>query len=68
MQASIYVSAHHWRSGLLKNSDFDVPRMISEPKVYLVRCDAVLINLKEKAVAFNYLGIKKPASFKLAGF
>jgi hypothetical protein len=52
IQTSIYESAHHWYSGLLKNSGFDKPGMISERKVYLVRCDAALINLKEKVLAF----------------
>lgn len=52
VQTSIYESAHHWYSGLLKNSGFDRIGIISERKVYLVRCDAALINLKEKVLAF----------------
>ncbi len=52
VHTSIYESAYHWHSGLLKNSSFDQPGMISERKVYLVHCDAALINLKEKVLAY----------------
>lgn len=52
VQTSIYESAHHWYSRLLKDSGFTQSGMISERRTYLVRCDAVLISIKEKVLAF----------------
>lgn len=52
IETSIYESAHHWYSGLLSDAGFNKPGVISERRVYWVRCDAALINLKEKVLAF----------------
>lgn len=52
IETSIHESAHHWYSGLLSDAGFHKPGVISERRVYWVRCDAALINLKEKVLAF----------------
>lgn len=52
---SIYESAHHWHKGFLADAGFNQAGLISERKVYYVRCDAALINLKEKVLAFPQL-------------
>ena len=52
---TIYESAYHWHKGLLTDAGFNRAGMISERKVYFVRCDAALINLKEKVLAFPRL-------------
>jgi RES domain len=52
VETSVYESAYHWYSGLLKDSGLNQIGMVSERKAYLVRCDAVLINLKEKVLAY----------------
>lgn len=52
IETSIRESAHHWYSGLLSDAGFNKPGVISERRVYWIRCDAALINLKEKVLAF----------------
>lgn len=59
IETSIYESAHHWYSGLLSDAGFNKPGVISERQVYWVRCDAALINLKEKVLAFPDLMSKE---------
>jgi hypothetical protein len=51
IQTSIYETAYHWYYGLLKDAGFDKVGMIAQRRVYLVHCDAALINLKEKVLS-----------------
>lgn len=55
LETSIYESAHHWYTGLLSDAGFNRPGAYVERKAYWVRCDAVLINLKEKALSHPQL-------------
>ncbi len=55
IKTSIYESAHHWHAGLLSDAGFNKAGVISERRVFWVRCDAALINLKEKVLAFPEL-------------
>jgi hypothetical protein len=55
IKTSIYESAHHWYAGLLSDAGFNKAGVISERRVFWVRCDAALINLKEKVLAFPEL-------------
>jgi hypothetical protein len=52
IETSIYESAHHWYLNFLRDANFDQIGMVSERKVYLVRCDAALINLKERVLEY----------------
>ncbi len=62
IKTSIYESAHHWYYGLLKDAGFDKVGMIAQRRVYLVHCDAALINLKEKTL--SYPQITDPYDYK----
>lgn len=55
LETSIYESAHHWYAGLLSDAGFNRPGAYVERKVYWVRCDAALINLKEKVLSHPQL-------------
>lgn len=55
LETSIYESAHHWYRGLLSDAGFNQPGAYVERKAYWVRCDAALINLKEKALSHPQL-------------
>jgi hypothetical protein len=55
LETSIYESAHHWYSGLLSDAGFNRPGAYVERKAYWVRCDAALINLKEKVLSHPQL-------------
>jgi hypothetical protein len=55
LETSIYESAHHWHAGLLSDAGFNRPGAYVERKAYWVKCDAALINLKEKALSHPQL-------------
>ena len=55
LETSVYESAFHWHKGLLADAGFDQPGETSERKVFLVRCDAILINLKGKVLEYPQL-------------
>lgn len=55
LETSIYESAHHWYTGLLSDAGFNRPGAYVERKAYWVRCDAALINLKEKVLSHAQL-------------
>lgn len=55
LETSIYESAHHWYKGLLSDAGFNRPGAYVERKAYWVRCDAALINLKEKVLSHPQL-------------
>ena len=45
LETSIYETVHHWRRGLLDDAGWgDIEGVIIERKVYLVHCDAGLLN------------------------
>jgi hypothetical protein len=49
LETSIHETVHHWRHGFLQDSDWqDVDGIVVERKVYLVRCDAVLLDFRTK--------------------
>jgi len=52
VETTIYESAYHWYTVLLSDAGFNQDGMITERVVYYVRCDAALINLKEKIAEY----------------
>lgn len=49
LETSIYETVHHWRSNLLMDANWqDVEGVEIDRKVYLVRCDAALLDFREK--------------------
>lgn len=45
-ETTVYETAFHWVNGLLADADLVRPSMSIERKVYLVRCDAALVDLR----------------------
>jgi len=59
VETTVYETVHHWRSGFLADAGFDelVTRgtrgsITGERKVYWVRCDAALLDLKARAAQY----------------
>jgi hypothetical protein len=46
VETTVYESAYHWYSGLLKDAGFDTQTMAVERKVYSVACQAALIDFR----------------------
>jgi hypothetical protein len=46
VETSIHETVHHWRKGLLADAGFDRPGIRVERKLYRVRCDAALVDLR----------------------
>lgn len=46
VETSVYETVHHWRTGLLADAGFNRPDIRLERKVYRVRCDAALVDLR----------------------
>ncbi len=56
LETSIYETVHHWRRGLLDDADWgDIEGVIIERKVYLVHCDAGLLDFLPKLEDFPAL-------------
>ena len=55
LETSIYESAHHWYAGILSDAGFNQPGAYVERRAYWVRCDAALINLKQKVLSHPQL-------------
>ena len=68
VETTVYETVHHWRSGFLADAGFD--RLVSrgaresitgERKVYWVRCDAALLDLRVRAA--QYPDLVHPTSY-----
>lgn len=63
LETTIFETVHHWRSGLLADAGFDRPGVSIERRVYRVRCDAALIDMRS-AVA-RYPALVHPDDYAL---
>lgn len=59
VETSVYETVHHWRQGMLADAGYDQivahgerARIIGERKVYWVRCDAALADLRPRVSAY----------------
>lgn len=59
VETTVYETVHHWRRGLLADAGYDQrvakgerPSIIGERKVYWVRCDAALADLRSRVEAY----------------
>ena len=46
IETTIYETVHHWQVGLLEDAGFNKPGVLIERRIYLVRCDSALIDLR----------------------
>lgn len=59
VETSVHETVHHWQSGILADAGFDLmvargerERIVGERKVYWVRCDAALADLRPRVGAY----------------
>lgn len=63
---SIHETVHHWRTRLLEDAGWHmIEGLVMERKVYLVRCDAALLNFIPKLEAFPALLDPMPNGYHL---
>jgi len=55
METIVFETVHHWRNGFLDDAGFLQPGISIERKVYLVQCDAALVNLRDVVPNFPAL-------------
>lgn len=55
IETTIFETMHHWRSGLLADAGFLQPGIKIERKIFSVRCDAALVDLRPAVPAFPAL-------------
>lgn len=55
IETSVHETAHHWRQGFLNDAGFSQPGIVIERKIYSVRCDAALIDLRPSVPKFRAL-------------
>jgi hypothetical protein len=55
VETSVHETAHHWRNGFLADAGFLQPGIIGERKIYRVRCDASLVDLRPEVAMFPAL-------------
>ena len=46
IEASVFETVHHWKNGFLADAGFDQEGVSVERKVYWVRCDAALLDMR----------------------
>lgn len=63
LETSIHETAYHWRAGLLADAGFLRPGVSIDRKIYEVRCDAALVDLRPAVPAFPAL--IDPADYRL---
>ncbi|WP_263768566.1 RES family NAD+ phosphorylase [Propionivibrio soli] len=51
VETTVYETVYHWREGFLRDAGFTQPGIRIERKIYLVRCDAALIDLRPTVTA-----------------
>lgn len=49
VETTVYESAYHWYSGLLKDAGFDTQTVAIERKVYSVACQAALLDFRKES-------------------
>lgn len=60
---TVYETVHHWRTGLLGDAGFTQPGIRSERKLFHVRCDAALVDMRPAIQRFSSL--VDPADYTL---
>lgn len=55
VETTVFETAHHWRFGLLEDAGFIAPGIRIERKVYRIRCDAALVDLRGVVTRFTAL-------------
>lgn len=55
VETTVYETVHHWRYGLLEDAGFLEPGIRIERKIYRVRCDAALVDLRNAVKKFAAL-------------
>jgi hypothetical protein len=55
IKTSVYETVYHWHRKFLNDAGFTQEGIISERKVYLVQCQAALIDLRERVEAYPAL-------------
>lgn len=55
IETTIFETVHHWRSGLLEDAGFVGPGIRMERKVYSVRCDAALVDMRSALARYPAL-------------
>jgi len=64
LETGIFETVHHWRQGLLEDAGWQVIEgVVVERKVYLVRCDAALLDFRSKTE--THLALIDPESYHL---
>lgn len=46
VETTVHETVYHWRNKFLADAGFDVPGIVNERKVYHVRCDSMLLDLR----------------------
>jgi hypothetical protein len=62
LETSVHETVYHWRQGFLTDAGWqDIEEVAVERKLYLVRCDAALLDFRPKIVEFP--GLIDPVSY-----
>ena len=61
IETTIHETAHHWQAHLLADAGFNQPGIRIERKIYKVRCDAALLDLR--AAASKYPALVDPNDY-----
>ena len=66
LETSVHETAYHWRKNFLEDAGWhNMEGVITERKVYLVRCDAALLDFIPKLTAFPALIDSAPGAYYL---
>lgn len=63
LETTVYETVHHWKSGLLADAGYLQAGIRNQRKVYQVRCDAALVDLRDSVERFPAL--VDPADYTL---
>ena len=55
LETSVHETVHHWRAGLLRDAGYNQAGIVIQRKVYDVRCDAALVDLRQKLASYPAL-------------
>ncbi len=55
VETTVYESAYHWYRGLLSDAGFERESVVAEREVYLVACDAALLDFRQTAADYQEL-------------
>ena len=55
IETTVHETVHHWHAGFLRDAGFTQPGISIERKVYRVRCDAALVDLRPAVARFPSL-------------